>query len=104
MDVYEAILNTASNTMDNVLPASKEDDTSGQNGLAPTKESLGEEDKHKRGIMLAQRTYNMVSTAFRRVFGLCQTQVANAANATDLVYKQVRNAVVRPRPFYTVTL
>jgi len=95
MDVYEAILSTAYTTLDNVLPPSKEEKgtDSEQNGHASTKESLGEEEKHKRGIMLAQRTYLMFSTAFRRVFGKCQTQVENAVNATDLVVKQVRNAV-----------
>jgi len=95
MDVYEALLSTACTTLDNVLPPSKEEKSSEseQNGHASTKESLPEEEKHKRGIMLAQRTYLMFTSAFRRVFGKCQTQVENAVNATDLVVKQVRNAV-----------
>lgn len=99
MDMFEAILNTANNTLDNVLPPAKDEDA-GKPGLV----AVGEQEKHKRGIILVQRTYHMFSTAFRRVFGICQTQVENAASATDTVYKHVRNAVVRPKPFYTVTL
>jgi len=94
MDVYEAILSTACTTLDNVLPPSKEESESEEKGSTrPTKESLGEDEKHKRGMMLAQRTYLMFSTAFRRVFGRCQTQVENAVSATDLVVKQVKTAV-----------
>lgn len=108
MDVYEAILSTAFNTLDNVLPPNKEEKGE-ENGTPPTKEAVGEEEKHKRGIILAQRTLYMFSTAFRRVFGKCQSQMETAVNATDLVVKQVRNAVVRPRlslarPFYTVAI
>jgi len=103
MDVYETILSTACNTLDNVLPPSKEECEGKPEQNGSTKD-LGEEEKHKRGLILAQKTYLMFSTAFRRVFGKCQTQMENAVNATDLVVKQVRSAVVRPRPFYTLTL
>jgi len=92
MDVYEAILNTACNTLDNVLPAPKEEMGSEQNGLASKKE-YPDEEKHKRGVDLAQRTYQMFTAAFRRVFGICQTQVEHAATATELAYKQVKNVV-----------
>ncbi|ODM95072.1 Perilipin-5 [Orchesella cincta] len=92
MDVYESILNTACNTLDNFLPAQKDETGSGQNGLAP-KQEYPDEEKHKRGMYLARRTYSVVTSVFQRVFGICQTQVENAATATDLVYKQVKNAV-----------
>ncbi|CAL8113872.1 unnamed protein product [Orchesella dallaii] len=92
MDMYEAILNTACNTLDNVLPASKEDKGSEQNGLA-SKQEYPDEEKHKRGIHLALRTYEMFTNAYRRVFGICKTQVENAATATELAYKQVKNVV-----------
>lgn len=99
MDVYESILATA---YKNVLPH-PEDEKEDATCKEDSRESVGEDDKHKRGYILAQKTYIILSTTFRRLFGMAQTQVENAANATDLVYKQVRNAVVRPNPFYTVT-
>lgn len=96
-------MKTASSTLDYMLPPSK-DENAEKNGLIPTRECVGEGEGHKRGVILVQQTYNFMTTMFRRAFGVCQTQVGNAANATDSVYKHVRNAVVRPKPFYTVTL
>lgn len=102
LDIYESILSTAYNTLDNVLPPSKEESCE-QNGLASTKESVPEEDKHKRGMILAQRTCLMLSTAFKRVFGICQEQAKTVGDATGVVINQVKSVVVRPKPFYTVT-